>query len=854
MTKFPGNPLRGHRASLASLIAAIVVGVAIRIALSFAANGKSWSDSAVIALMAMHALSGKFYTFYWGQAYMGSLEALGVAPFFALFGVNDVTLSMGLLPWYVLFAIALSRVARRCAGELAGAIAPWLLAVAPPYVQYQQIAPRGDYPETLALGTILLWLVLRVTHGALTTDSERRHLDAIAFVAGLAFWTNWLVFPYFAVVGVYLWLHDPRLPLRSAFVPMLAFFLLGSLPFWIYNIQHGFPTFSFVSGVQTAESRAIAFDFAIRGAIPMLLGFRDLDGRFVYGWLGGALTAGSAIAAIALIVGLRRSWGALLRGRVRDSEPILALVLLIVAMVAIYSVGLPGRFHVPRYLLPIVTSTLVLLAGALAWLTNRSRALGVMALSGLILLYGAQIFALGAGFKKSRERPGAIGPVDKLAHALLQTGVRFGYADYADATITTYLTHDRVVLTDYGAAHYPLDEVEFRDPAVIVRQGAPPAGPTLAALNAQASVKNAPGYAIHWPIRYDGVPRAPLRRGGWKITASVDSAAAEQVIDGDPWTYWSVPPEIPAPSITLDLGRLETVNGVFLDGGERAHDGFVRLRVESSTDGLDWRLVKEAEAGLPLSFERSGQITTVVRARQDVLFPPMTARFVRLTRLEGEGQYAWSIGELGVYGRGAEGVAFVEPEFADPTSPALAERRLRLQSLLEPENDAALVGLSRLYRSLGEAEKAREIERLDAARFRPRIPLGWRFGRDLKLLGYDWRALGSRRVEISYYWQAMRSMDEEYASYVRLRAANQSLQDDSLLGAPRTTTGWLAGEIVKDRRVLTLAADGTYDAEVGVWVPHSRRHVRVGRWWGPRTAPFCRIIAAGDSVTVGSVP
>lgn len=135
MTTFFAQGLRGNRASLVSLIAAIAVGIAIRVALAFAANGKSWSDSAVIALMAMHALSGKFYTFYWGQAYMGSLEALGVAPFFALFGVSDVTLSMGLLPWYVLFAVALHRVACRCAGRLAGAIAPWLLAVAPPYVQ-----------------------------------------------------------------------------------------------------------------------------------------------------------------------------------------------------------------------------------------------------------------------------------------------------------------------------------------------------------------------------------------------------------------------------------------------------------------------------------------------------------------------------------------------------------------------------------------------------------------------------------------------------------------------------------------------------------------------------------------------
>jgi hypothetical protein len=289
-----------------------------------------------------------------------------VAPFFALFGVSDVTLSIGLLPWYVLFAVALHRVADRCAGPLAGDIAPWLAAFAPPYVQYQQIVARGGYTETLAFGTLLLWLVLRVTHGALTADSERRHLHAIAFVAGLAFWTDWLVFPYFAVAGLYLWLHDRRLPLRPVIVPMLAFFLLGSLPFWIFNIRQGFPTFSFVADVQTADSRAHAFHFALRGAIPQLLGFRDLDDRFLHGWLGAALTAGAAVATLALAVALRRSRSALVRGRVRESQPILVLLLLVAATVAIYSAGLPGRFHVARYLLPIATSTLVVLAAGIA--------------------------------------------------------------------------------------------------------------------------------------------------------------------------------------------------------------------------------------------------------------------------------------------------------------------------------------------------------------------------------------------------------------------------------------------------------------------------------------------------------
>ncbi len=841
-----------HRRSLISLVAAIVAGVAIRIALAFAADGKSWSDNAVIALMAMHALGGKFYPFYWGQTYMGSLVAVVVAPFFALFGVSDVTLSIGLLPWYVLFAIALHRLAARCAGRLAGDVAPWLAAFAPPYVQYQQLVARGGYTETLAFGTLLLWLVLRVTHDALPPDSERRHLNAIAFVAGLAFWTNWLVFPYFAVAGVYLWLHDRRLPLRPAIVSMLAFFLLGSLPFWIFNIRRGFPTFSFVSDVQTPESRALAFDFALGGAIPQLLGFRDLDGRFVHGWLGGALAAGAAAAALALVVALHRSWRALLRGRLRESEPIIALLLLIVVTVAIYSVGLPGRFHVARYLLPIATSTLLLLAAVIAWLMDRSRALGVATIIGLTLLYGQQIFALGVGFTRLRERPGA-GPVDELAPALLQAGIRFGYADYGDATITTYLTRDRVVLTDYPGLRYPLDEVDFRDPAVIVRKDTAPAEPSLAALNAEASSSRVADYAIHWPIRYDGVPRAPRPRGGWSITASVDGTAAANVLDGDLWTYWSVPAKTPKPSLTLDLGRPETVNGVFLEGGERDPDGFVRLRIDSSVDGIDWRLVKEAGAGLPLFFERSGQITTVARTRQDVLFAATTARFLRLTLLQGDRKYAWSVAELGIFGPGPEGVAFIEPEFSDPMSPTFVERRLRSKSLREPQNHVPLLQLRRLYRSLGEAENAREIERLEADRFRPRVELGWRFAGDLILLGYDWRALGPRRVEITYYWQAVRPMNEEYASYVRVRSADQTLADDSVLGGTHATARWTAGEIVKDRRVLALEADGTYEATIGVWAPRSRRYLGVGRWGGPRKAPFCRIVAAADTVTVASV-
>jgi len=837
--------------------AALAVGVAIRIALAFCTEGKSWSDSAIIALMAMHALRGRFYTFYWGQDYMGSIESLGVAPFFALFGVSDATLSMGLLPWYVLFAIALFVLARRAGGPLAGVFAVWLLAFSPPYVQYQQIMPRGDYPETLAFGTILLCLTLRITHDALGPALERRHLLAIGFVAGVAFWTNWLVFPYFAVVGVYLLLHDWRLPFRPVMLPTLAAFFLGSLPFWIHNIRRGFPTFSFVAGVQTPESRRAAFDYAIRGAIPMLLGFRDLYERFTWGWPGKLLTAVAALALLALIVGLRRSWWAILRVRIRDTHPLIAVLLLTVAMIAIYSVGLPGRFHVPRYLLPIVTATLTLTACGLAWLTTRSRFAAGVTFTVLIVFYAAQIVDFGRGLATPGDRPGVTGPVVDLAAWVERQGIRYGYAEYGDATLATYLTRDRVVLTDYAGARYPLDEVDFRDPAVIVRESAPSAAKTLAALNATFSERRIPGYAIYWPVRYDGVARAPLRRAGWKVSASEDADEAAQMIDGDRWTYWSVPAAKRGAAITLDLGRTETVTGIELDLGNRGGDAFAALRIESSADRTEWSLVKTAEWGFPLRFERSGEITTVPQNQQDVLFAPLSARWLRLTLLENFGKYDWSVGELTVFGRGDETVALRAPEFADPASPALTERRLYLQSLREPGNDGPLVELRRLYRSLGEQEKLREVERLEAERFRPATAIDWRFGRDLKLLGYDWRAVGPRRVEITYYWQAMRAIDDEYAAYVHFQGGMRGQQDDHFPGAQRRTPSWLAEEIVKDVRTIAVpdgVADGSYAARLGVWVPSRKHHVRHGLlgWWGPRASTVFHLDVSGDRVAVRS--
>src|SRR5215207_4307670 len=72
--------------------ALVVVAVVARLLL-LASNSVSFhSDEAVVALMARHILQGERPVFFYGQAYMGSLDAWLVAIGFALFGQTVIAI------------------------------------------------------------------------------------------------------------------------------------------------------------------------------------------------------------------------------------------------------------------------------------------------------------------------------------------------------------------------------------------------------------------------------------------------------------------------------------------------------------------------------------------------------------------------------------------------------------------------------------------------------------------------------------------------------------------------------------------------------------------------------------------
>src|SRR5205085_12150170 len=82
----------------------ITLAVALRVVLIAQGWPNLNSDEGTMGLMALHvAYRGEMPVFFYGQGYMGSLEAYLAAPLFQLFGSAAFMLRLGLLLLYLLF-------------------------------------------------------------------------------------------------------------------------------------------------------------------------------------------------------------------------------------------------------------------------------------------------------------------------------------------------------------------------------------------------------------------------------------------------------------------------------------------------------------------------------------------------------------------------------------------------------------------------------------------------------------------------------------------------------------------------------------------------------------------------------
>lgn len=260
----------------APLLLALGLGLLLRIGLLLRTGAMIDGDEALVGIQAQHILQGARPVYFYGQAYMGSLEAYLAAGVFAVFGssawalrVVPIALSLALV--YLTWRLAMALLPRdaRATPLLAGLAA--LLAAAPPL--YDLIAEMRAWGGQIEGYVITLALLLATAEladrlRACATPWELARRWAIwGFLAGLGFWVNPLI--SYALVACVLWLIPPLLtrifpgPWRrlvgrwpalwsdatgaQSFRPGAALALaalipgaaLGGLPAWLYALGHG---------------------------------------------------------------------------------------------------------------------------------------------------------------------------------------------------------------------------------------------------------------------------------------------------------------------------------------------------------------------------------------------------------------------------------------------------------------------------------------------------------------------------------------------------------------------------------------------------------------------------------------
>ncbi len=467
------------------LMLAVLGGIIVRWLALRGANWRIDYDEGMIGLQAARILRGEFSVFLPGQPYLGNLESYLLAGCFALFGANNPTLKLIPLVFSGAYIATTGLVGRAAFGARTGIVAALLAALVPVYPMVLGLKAWGAYIETLVLGNLLLWLAIRLARGnppaaplsaskegevssgklsRYTTEkgfrdeinSPRRDWLVLALLIGVAFWLSWLCAFYVIPIALIVVLRRDlrRAALRNLLLMALAF-LIGSLPFWIYNVQHPFATFTFLLGGDKGSSF---------GNAPRILRHfaLDLAPRLVSGDPAWHVLDRPAVLVVLAIYVIGLAVLVVTRKR-RDGWLLTAFVACFLPIYIFSGFGsnaliIPGLDATGRYVLmlhsvlPIGVALLaryrwgfVAIAGALA-----------LNLVGVVRIDPTPVFAS----PYYRDQPATLQPLTNLLEA---RGIRHIWTDVGIAQVLMFETSEHILAADYYDTYYAHGLVRFPD-------------------------------------------------------------------------------------------------------------------------------------------------------------------------------------------------------------------------------------------------------------------------------------------------------------------------------------------------------------------------------------------------------
>ncbi len=210
---------------------ALGIGVALKATILATHSITFDADEAILALMARHILRGEHPLFFYGQSYMGALDAYLTVPFFLIFGQTVVALRLLQITLYAAVVVTTYGLALRLSADpLAASAAALLVSLPPVLFSLYTSSTLGDYGETLVLNNLLFLIGWDIVTGR--KESAGWWLAA-GILAGVGWWSMGLiVVSLVPLIAVGLWRFRRRLPWHKL-IWGAAGFAVGASP-WIY--------------------------------------------------------------------------------------------------------------------------------------------------------------------------------------------------------------------------------------------------------------------------------------------------------------------------------------------------------------------------------------------------------------------------------------------------------------------------------------------------------------------------------------------------------------------------------------------------------------------------------------------
>lgn len=452
-------------------------------ALLLAAALKAWlilseampfnADEAIVALMARHIRQGARPIFFYGQAYMGSLDAFLVAGAFSLWGEKVWVIRLVQSALYLGVLLVVMRLGKHLFGaSQVGVLAAFLLAIPSVNVSLYTTVSLGGYGEALLIGHLILLFSVqagerwKAAFVEKTTKMRRNNLawrevamaGWIGFLMGVGLWAFGLSLVYSLPAALYLLIrmrHAP-FPWRQKGLwggSLVVGAVAGAAPWWIYALQHGWQDLigellgSAIAGVEVQQTLARVgtrlFGVLVLGT-TVTLGLRP---PWAATWLALPL-APVALAFWIWVAGF--IWGTLRRNHPLRLEQ--------GALLGVGGCVLLGLLLTPfgadpsgRYFLPLA-SLLALFGAAMVWQVRQRWGQVAYALILIPMLY----HLVGTLQCARRMPPGittqfyAPSQIDhrtmgRLIEFLEREGERWGYTNYWVAYPLAFLSEERLI-------------------------------------------------------------------------------------------------------------------------------------------------------------------------------------------------------------------------------------------------------------------------------------------------------------------------------------------------------------------------------------------------------------------------